>query len=141
MAKRTGFKNIQIQGKSELAELFEDSYEQSGTNSKAEFLNVLLETYLNPVDQESGKVKNLLTEKEEIEKQSVSLENGLTEAQSQIQTLKARLEKYETEFLKKLLEKHKGKTLKFRNPKGERVQITINDLPDVNQAIINSFQA
>jgi len=139
---RKNFKNIQIQGKIELAELFEDTYEQSGANSKAEFLNILLDTYLNPnsKNENPGKVKELLSEKENLEGEKSNLDQELTQSQEENQQLKARLELYENDILKKLLKKHKGKTLHFRNPAGELVNVDVSDLPDVYKALINSIE-
>jgi|GEM_PF-6455900 hypothetical protein len=139
---RKNFKNIQIQGKIELAELFEDTYEQSGANSKGEFLNILLDTYLNPNQktEDTGNVKQLLSEKENLEAQKENLDKEMNEAQAENQQLKVRLGLYENDILKKLLKKHKGKTLHFRNPEGDLVNVDVFDLPDVYKALINSIE-
>lgn len=140
MSRRTGFKNIQVQGKIELAELFEDTYEQSGANSKAEFLGILIDEYLNPKQQNKDNLTSLVAEKEEIERSVSELKADLDNLNQEKDELKGRLAIYENDLLKKLLKKHAGKTLKFRNPQGERIHLTISDLPDVYQAVINSIQ-
>ena len=44
-------RNIQILCRPELQESFNDIFEQSGTNSKGEFLGMLLESYLNGTEE------------------------------------------------------------------------------------------
>lgn len=140
MAKRPGFKNIQIQSKLELFELFEDTYQQSGANSKAEFLGILLEDYLHPESVASSKIG-------EIEAECNTLSESLKESKTKIEELEAkinikeeRLSHYENDDLKKLLKKHYGKKLSFKNIKGKKMEIVINDLRNVYTAIMNSIQ-
>lgn len=140
MARRTGFKNIQIQGKAELSDLFDETYEQSGANSKAEFLNILLDEYLNPQVENKNTSKELVFKNEELEKSNQAFEQELAAVNEELSVANARLALYENDILKQLLDKHQGKTLKFRNPQGEPVHITVNDLPDVFKAVINSIQ-
>lgn len=95
MAKRN-FKNIQIQANPQFAEHFDDQYLQSGTNSKGEFLSILLENYLNP-DYEG--VTNVL-------------EREKKELNEQLSQCKQDLEFYESK-LNNLFEKVNGKELKI----------------------------
>lgn len=126
MAQRHGFKNIQIQAKQDLFESFEDTFNQSGTNSKAEFLRMLLDNYLEP------EVSNTAALRE--------LEESLNFANEDKEKLSARLKLYETEGLKEILNKHKGEKLVFNNSAGQKMTIEINDLPDVFSAIFNSVK-
>ena len=126
MTQRQGFKNIQIQAKQDFYELFEDTFEQSGANSKAEFTKMLVENYLNPEESNS---KDLL-----------KLEESLNLANQEKEKLSARLGLYETEGLKNILNKHKGEKLIFRNSTGQKMTIEINSLPEVFSAIFNSVK-
>ena len=58
------FKNIQVQARPDLFELFQDTFDQSGSNSKGEFLGMLLECYLNPDHEIAVKKLELGFEKE-----------------------------------------------------------------------------
>lgn len=60
--------------------------------------------------------------------------------QNQISALRRRLSKYETARLKNMFEDEKGKTRYYSTEAGEKVEIVINDLPDVNAFIQNSFK-
>ena len=139
MARRN-FKNIQIQSKQELAELFEDTYQQSGTNSKAEFLNILLDNYLNPEQEDGPSDMNLILAKEESEHKADTLTAENTSLTKENKSLKTRLSVYENDILKRLLKKHMGKKLHFLNTNGEMVDIEVSDLPDVYNAVINSIK-
>lgn len=140
MANRAGFKNIQIQAKTDLADTFEDVYEQSGTNSKAEFLGTLIDNYLNPDTTISNKAATIEKQKNELSGQLQSIETENSELSTENATLKERMKHYENDILNKLFLKHKGKKLKFRNPLGKSVSIEINDLKDVYTAVINSIE-
>ena len=59
MAQRQGFKNIQIQAKQDFFDLFEDTFEQSGANSKAEFARILIDNYLEPVDTQTPALRKI----------------------------------------------------------------------------------
>jgi hypothetical protein len=126
MAQRQGFKNIQIQSKQDFYELFEDTFEQSGANSKAEFLKMLIDIYLNPEEPNTKDLRNL--------------EERLSLADEEKEKLSVRLGLYETEGLKAILNKHKGEKLIFRNSMNQKMTIEINDLPDVFSAIFNSVK-
>ena len=126
MTQRQGFKNIQIQAKQDFYELFEDTFEQSGANSKAEFTKMLIENYLNPEESNS--------------KDLGKLEESLNLANQEKEKLSARLGLYETEGLKNILNKHKGEKLIFRNSTGQKMTIEINSLPEVFSAIFNSVK-
>jgi hypothetical protein len=126
MAQRPGFKNIQIQAKPNLYELFEDTFNQSGANSKAEFQRILLDNYLYQEESNSSVLKKA--------------EESLINSEEEINKLTARLALYETEDLKAVLNKHKGETLVFKNSSGTKMTIEINDLPDVFSAIFNSVK-
>ena len=54
--------------------------------------------------------------------------------------LNERLAFYETSYLKKMFEKHKGETLSYLNNKGETIEITIDNIVDVYTLIIHSFK-
>lgn len=152
--KRPGFRNIQIQGKIELADLFEDTFQQSGCNSKGEFLNVLLDDFLNPEEAISKKAEDVEKEKNQIEytnnlleEEKHQIENQLDTALSDniekdetIEMLQEKIDHYENDMLHSLLNKHKGKRLKFKSTKGEKVEIQINSIEDVYTAIINSIK-
>ncbi len=126
MAQRTGFKNIQIQAKPELFDLYEDTYSQSGTNSKGEFQRMLLENYLNPEDSNLSGLKQA--------------QENLKNLEEEKKILSFRLALYETDGMKEILEKHKGEKLVFKNVTGKKMTIEINDLPDVFSAIFNSVK-
>lgn len=126
MAQRHGFKNIQIQSKPELYETFEDLFTQSGANSKAEFLSWMIDKYLLPEESSSPSLKKI--------------EESLINAIKEKDELIARLELYETEGMKEILNRHKGEKLTFKNSGGQKMTIEINDLPDVFSAIYNSVK-
>ncbi|HBL75114.1 MAG: hypothetical protein A2W90_15230 [Bacteroidetes bacterium GWF2_42_66] len=140
MANRIGFKNIQIQAKSDLAALFEDTYEQSGTNSKAEFIGVLVDNYLNPDSTISLKAATIERQKDELSGKLQTIENENNDLSSENALLKERIKHYENDILTKLFLKHKGKKLKFRNPVGKLVNIEVNDIKDAYTAVINSIE-
>jgi hypothetical protein len=133
MAQRAGFKNIQIQAKSELYDLFDDTMAQSGANSKAEFLRILVDNYLNP---EETNTPDLRKAEENLRVSEESLRIAIEEQNN----LAARLTLYETEEMKAILSKHKGKTLVFTNSGGQKMTIEILDLPDVFSAIFHSVK-
>ena len=58
----------------------------------------------------------------------------------QVFDLSERLSSYETPFLKKMFEMHKGETLSYINNKGETIEITIDNIVDVYTLIIHSFK-
>jgi len=133
MSDRVGFKNIQIQSKKPLADLFEDTYQQSGANSKGEFLHILLNDYLNPDVTFSQKAADAETQLSAVsEEKSELLEEN--------EKLKNLLKHYENDILLKVFVKHKGEKLNFRNPAGKKVQIEINEPKDAYTAIINSIE-
>lgn len=140
MAQRPGFKNIQIQAKHELAELFDDTFSQSEASSKSEFLRILIDSYLNPEDSSSRKIDEVEKEKNELsgQLQTISKENEGLEAENT--TLKERIKHYENEYLTKVFTKNKGKELKFRSSMtNKRIQVVINDPKDAYTAIIHSI--
>ena len=126
MAQRQGFKNIQIQAKQDFVDLFEDTFEQSGANSKAEFARTLIDTYLNPEDTQTPALRKI--------------EESLRISNEEKKMLSARLGLYETDGMKAILNKHKGEKLTFNNSKDQKMTIEINDLPDVFSAIFNSVK-
>jgi predicted DNA-binding protein YlxM (UPF0122 family) len=132
MSQRPGFKNIQIQAKQDLYDLFEETFRASGANTKAEFLNWLLEGYLNPEESSSKDSK--------VQKDLEAVNDNLNKVNSEIETLKNRLALYETNQLKKIFDEHKGEKLSFTNAHGKKMVIEINDLPDVFSAIFNSVK-
>ena len=123
MAQRQGFKNIQIQAKQDFFDLFEDTFEQSGANSKAEFARILIDNYLEPVDNQTPALRKI--------------EESLRIASEEKEMLLARLGLYETEGMKDILKKHKGEKITFKNSRDQKMTIEINDLPDVFSAIFN----
>jgi len=133
MAQRAGFRNIQIQAKPEMYELFEDTYLQSGANSKAEFQRILLDNYLNPEDSNTSELRKA-------EESLKTIEENLRIANEEKVKLMSRLGLYETEEMKTVLKKHKGEKLVFKNSNGAKMTIEINDLPDVFSAIFNSVK-
>jgi len=140
MAQRQGFKNIQIQSKQELYDLFEDTLAQSGANSKAEFLRTLIDSYLNPEESNSADLKKSEESLRKSEEDLRASEENLKIANEDKQKLLARLGLYETDELKAILKKHQGERLVLNNYQGKRVSIEINDLPDVFLAIFNSVK-
>ena len=133
MGQRAGFRNIQIQAKSELFDLFEDTYPQSGANSKAEYLRILIDNYLNPEDSNTPDLRKA-EENLKISEESLKIAN------EEKNNLASRLSLYETEGLKSIFNKHKGETLTFTNSGGKKMTIEINDLPDVFSAIFNTVK-
>lgn len=133
MAQRAGFKNIQIQAKPEMYELFEDTYAQSGANSKSEFQRILLDNYLNPEETNTPDLRKA--------KESLRIsEESLRIANEEKNNLASRLALYETEGMKAILSKHKGEKLVFTNSGGQKMTIEINDCPDIFSAIFNSVK-
>ncbi len=105
MNKRNNFKNIQIQGKNELAELFDDTYEQSGANSKGEFLSILLDEYLNPEEKTSKKVNEIEKEKDDLSEELNLISQEKADLSEELETIsleKTELEKEKNELSKKL---------------------------------------
>ncbi len=138
--KYPGFKNIQIQGKIELADLFEDTFRQSGANSKGEFLGNLLEDYLNPDLSMSKKASEKEAENKELSEKLSLLVESNDDKDSEIQELHGRLTHYENDILQSLFIKHKGKRLKFRAISGKMISIEVNNIKDVYTAVINSIK-
>ena len=140
MGQRPGSKNIQIQCKQDFYELFEDTFQQSGANSKAEFARTLIDNYLNPEENADKATK----EKEKLAKEFSLFEaealNDLKSIEKEKEELSNRLALYETDEMKAILKKHKGEKLVLNNYQGKRVSIEINDLPDVFFAIFNSVK-
>lgn len=112
MSQRPGFKNIQIQAKQDLYDLFEETLRASGANTKAEFLNWLLEGYLNPDESNSKDSK--------VQKDLEIVNENLKQVNSEKETLKNRLALYETDQLKNIFEEHKGEKLSFTNANGKK---------------------
>lgn len=140
MANRPGFKNIQIQARHELSELFDDTFNQSGANNKPEFLRILVDNYLNPDTSISKKAEDIEKEKNELsgELQSINQEKDEIEAENTV--LKERIKHYENEFLTKVFTKNKGQELKFRSSMTNKwMQVVVNDLKDAYTAIIHSI--
>lgn len=139
MAKRPGFKNIQIQAKQDLAELFEDTFNQSDANNKPEFLRMLVDNYLDPDASISAIAENVEKEKNELsgQLQTVSKENEELENENTV--LKERIKHYENDILTKAFTKNKGKKLKFRSTSGKKIELEIKDLKDAYTAIIHSI--
>lgn len=133
MGQRSGFKNIQIQCKQDFYDLFEDTFQQSGANSKAEFAKTLIENYLNPEEFNTPELRKA------IESATKANEN-IDLLTKEINKLESRLALYETEELKEVLSNHKGEKSVFKNSKGQSTTIEINDLPDVFSAIFNSVK-
>lgn len=133
MGQRPGSKNIQIQCRQDFYELFEDTFQQSGANSKAEFARTLIDSYLNPEESNSADLRK----SEEALRTS---EENLKIANEDKQKLLTRLGLYETEEMKAILKKHQGEKLVLNNYQGKRVSIEINDLPDVFFVIFNSVK-
>ena len=138
--KRAGFKNIQIQSKIELAEQFEDAFQQSGANSKAEFLGILLDEWLNPDVTSSKKATEAINEKNELFEKLQSANDLNNENEEKIALLTESLNHYENETLMSLLAKHQGKKLRFTSPVGKEIELVINDVKDVYTAVINSIK-
>lgn len=125
------FKNIQVQARPELFTLFEDTFQQSGANSKGEFLGILLESYLNP-DHESvvKKVQN------DFGKEKESWENEKKSLVEQVGSRKQFSEEV-TAFLAPILDKYKGQKAIFRSQLTKEVEeITINTPEDALKTIL-----
>lgn len=133
MGQRPGSKNIQIMCKQDFYELFDDTFQQSGANSKAEFARTLIDCYLNPEESNTPDLRKAE------ERLRVS-EESLRIANEEKNNLEARLALYETEGMKTILNKYKGEKLMFTNFGGQKMTIEINDLPDVFSAIFNSVK-
>lgn len=144
MAQRAGFKNIQIQSKLDLFEQFEDAYEQSGANSKAEFLRIILDNFLNPEDVDNTSRKKIGAELKQLEADHAieigKVRDELKSKSEEVESLKTRLSLYETDKMKTILANHKGEQLRFTNSEGEKINVVIADLPDVFTAILNSVE-
>lgn len=126
MGQRQGFRNLQIQMKQNLFDSFEDTFTQSGANTKAEFLSWLIDKYLAPEESNAPDTREL--------------EESLRIATEETEKLSARLGLYETEEMIQILNDHKGEKLTFNNSKGQKMTIEIRDLPDVFSAIFNAVK-
>lgn len=127
------FKNIQVQARPDLFDSFQDTFEQSGANSKGEFLGMLLECYLNP-DHESVVKKLELN----FEKERAAFEK---EKQALIDQVNARsmFTPEITAMLQPVLDNNKGQTARFTNRKtGETEEIEVNTLEDILIVILKS---
>lgn len=129
------FKNIQVQARPDLFALFQDTFEQSGSNSKGEFLGMLLESYLNP-DHESAVKKiesNFAKEKAAFEKEKQSLTEQVNS--------RAMFSPEIIEMLQPVLDKNKGQIAKFPNPKTKEMEeIEVNTLEDALTVILKSIK-
>jgi hypothetical protein len=125
------FKNIQVQARPDLFTLFEDTFQQSGANSKGEFLGALLENYLNP-DHESA-VRKVQTD---FGKEKESWENEKRSLVEQVGSRKQFSEEI-TAFLTPVLDKYKGQKATFRSQLTKEVEeITVNTLEDALKVIL-----
>jgi len=91
---------------------------------KAEELGLTLSKYLGGLVSEQEEIINLLRK----------------EGQKKIAALSKRLALYETSRLKKMFDDEKGKTRHYFSEAGQKIEIVINDLSDVNELIQNSFK-
>jgi len=131
------FKNIQVQARPELYDLFQDTFEQSGSNSKGEFLGVLLETYLNP-DHESV-VKKLQSSFDKERENFVREKQNLIDQANQNQ--KETFSPAIMDFYKPILDKVKGQTVKFPDRKTNELKVLeVNTVEDVINIILNSIE-
>ncbi len=129
------FKNIQVQSRPELFALFEDTFQQSGANSKSEFLGMILENYLNP-DHENAVRKiqsDFSREKEQFENERKSLID-------QVNNRKPFSEEI-TALLTPVLNKYQGKKATFLSKlTNEDEEITVNTLEDVLKTILQTIK-
>ncbi len=129
------FKNIQVQARPDLFTLFQDTFEQSGSNSKGEFLGMLLECYLNP-DHE-GAIKKI---EANFEIQKATLEREKQNLVDQVNNRDVFSPKI-ISMLQPVLDKNRGNMARFTNKKtGETEEIEVNTLEDVLTVILKSIK-
>ncbi|MCX6221294.1 MAG: hypothetical protein NTZ69_09905 [Bacteroidia bacterium] len=129
------FKNIQVQARPDLFTLFEDTFQQSGANSKGEFLGMLLENYLNP-DHEGAirKVQN------DFSKEKEAWENEKRSLVDQVGSRKQFSEEI-TALLTPVLDKYKGQKAIYRSQLTKEVEeITVNTLEDALKTILQTIK-
>lgn len=141
---KKGFKNIQIVAKEDFYTEFEDVYQQSGANSKGEFLRILLENYLNP-DFENA-VKKIEAAKEfEINSRQENIERltiAHNETVSDLETVKTELETTRTRLntflsgIRGLFEKAHGKILQL--PKKGKIEVKTEE--DLFSIMVTTFK-
>lgn len=125
------FKNVNVKVRIELAEVFQDAFEQSGANSKGEFFGNLLENYLNP-DHDS----KLKDRKEMIE----NLEIANAALREQVQDYERSLQVFNDKLIP-ILENHIGENVEIKDSEtGAKKTIEINSIDDVFQVIMNSVK-
>ncbi|MFB6319959.1 hypothetical protein [Saccharicrinis sp. FJH54] len=131
-------KNINVRAHIETAELFQDTFEQSGANSKGEFISMLLENYLNP-DYES-KVKAVKDQVDKKGKENESLLLKLNEANTTATMLENEIAFFD-EKLDPILQNHLGELVAIKDPETkEKVEIEINSIQDVFEVIMKSVK-
>jgi hypothetical protein len=80
-------------------------------------------------------VKNILTDKYSFFKKE------LDDLYKSNRILNDRVQIYENATLKSLYQRHRGKSVKYSDSKGENKEVIINDIIDVHNVIINSFKS
>jgi hypothetical protein len=139
------FKNIQVQARPELFTMFEDTFQQSGANSKGEFLGMLLENYLNP-DYDNALKKaqtDFNKEREALENEKKSLTTQLANRQQ----FSPRI----SELLGPVLKKFQKQKAYFKTPemsdneegKGKgpvTEEVEINTLEDALYVVLKSIK-
>lgn len=121
---RPNFKTLSIAVSNEFMEHFNDMFQQSGSNSKGEFLRTLLENWLNP-DYEGAVKKVEAVKNNEINEVKTEL-HSLCEIN---EDLEQKVSFYEA-TLKPLLDRVKGKKLK------EGKKVFIIDTPEQLQKLL-----
>jgi hypothetical protein len=129
------FKNIQVQARPELFATFEDAFQQSGANSKGEFLGTILDSYLNPNHETAvKKVQSDFTrEREQFENEKKSLIDQVNNRKPFSEEIAA--------LLTPVLNKYQGQKATFKSKLTNEVEeITVNTLEDVLKTILQTIK-
>lgn len=86
-------------------------------------------------------VEELIIESDTISKKNDQLNITTKNLETLNGQLKKRKEVYENDTLKQFYSENKGQVINYINPTGNRISVTINDLPDIYNVIINSFKS
>jgi len=138
---KNGFSNIQIVAKNEMKIEFEDIFQQSGANSKGEFIRILLDNYLQPETlvnkskaENQAKFDSLRQQIATMEQQNHETNQSLQTTQTELQQAKETESFYE-KSLQPFYEKINGKELTVGNRK-----IVVNSVKDIFTIMVQSFK-
>ncbi|MDA3929362.1 MAG: hypothetical protein PF541_10420 [Prolixibacteraceae bacterium] len=153
------FLKVQVQARPEIAQKFQDAFEQSECNTKGDFLTKLLNYWLNPeIDQENirriDELENTIEQLKQVHTQQIDelehtinshefqqdqLYRGNENLEMEKESVKSQL-LYFHQQLSPILAKHQGEVVQVKNSITKRyIKRNINRERDVFDVIMNSI--